>query len=148
MTRTLLAALVAFFSLTANAGVAGPQAPLVEVFKSPYCGCCKDWVEHLRKEGFAVRAVDVTDVPATRQKLGMPDRYGSCHTARVAGYTLEGHVPAREIKRLLKEKPKAVGLAVPGMPNGSPGMDGPRHDPYDVLLVTSDGQAQRFASYR
>ncbi len=125
--------------------------PLVEVWKSPTCGCCKDWVRHLEANGFRVHAHD-TGNDDVRAKLGIPLQYGSCHTARVEGYAVEGHVPARELHRLLKERPAAVGLAVPAMPIGSPGMDGPvyngRKDPYDVLLVHRNGRASAFASYR
>lgn len=121
--------------------------PAVEVFKSPYCGCCGAWVEHMRGAGFTVKVTEVTDTTAARKRLGMPDRYGSCHTATVGGYVLEGHVPATEVKRLLAAKPNAIGLAVPGMPPSSPGMDVPgRRDPYDVVLVSNGGHSV-FASY-
>lgn len=123
----------------------------VEVFKSAYCGCCSKWVDHLRANGFKVVTRDVDDVPAKRHELGMPDAYGSCHTARVqtktGSYLLEGHVPAREVRRLLAEKPKAKGLAVPGMPAGSPGMEGPYSHSYDVMLVENTGSARVFARY-
>lgn len=125
--------------------------PLVEVWKSPYCGCCQDWVKHLQKSGFSVKVTETVDTAAQREKLGMPSKFSSCHTARVGGYIIEGHVPAREIHRLLKEKPKALGLAVPAMPIGSPGMDGPeygnRRDAYNVLLVEQDGRATVYQSY-
>ncbi len=124
--------------------------PQVEVWKDPNCGCCGDWVQHLVDNGFSVRIHDVGNT-AARKRLGMPDALGSCHTARVAGYVIEGHVPAREIQRLLREKPDALGLAVPGMPVGSPGMDGAiygnRRDPYDVLLVARDGSTRVYQSY-
>jgi hypothetical protein len=130
---------------------ATPPQPLVEVWKSPTCGCCRDWIRHLEGHGFTVRSFDTGNTDM-RAQLGLPVRYGSCHTARVAGYAIEGHVPAREIRRLLKERPAAVGLAVPAMPLGSPGMDGPeyggRRDPYDVLLVQRDGSAAVYQSYR
>jgi hypothetical protein len=124
----------------------------VEVWKSPTCGCCKDWVRHLEASGFQVRVHDEGNTDA-RARLGMPLSFGSCHTATVGGYVLEGHVPAREVKRLLAEKPtQVVGLAVPAMPVGSPGMDGPeyggRRDPYDVLLVRRDGRANVYQAYR
>ena len=122
-------------------------APEVEVFKSASCGCCGAWVEHMRQHGFQVIAHDVGDVPAERKKLGMPDRLGSCHSAKVGGYVIEGHVPAADIRRLLKEKPTALGLAVPSMPPGSPGMEGPRSIPYDTLLVARDGTTRVFASH-
>jgi len=129
---------------------AAPRAE-IEVWKSPTCGCCKDWVAHLEANGFGVKVHDSGNTDA-RERLGMPLQYGSCHTAQVAGYALEGHVPAREIRRLLQERPQAVGLAVPAMPVGSPGMDGPayggRRDPYDVLLVARDGSASVYRPYR
>lgn len=130
---------------------AAPAAPLVEVWKSPTCGCCKDWITYLQANGFAVRTYD-TGNTQMRGRLGLPAQFGSCHTARVGGYAVEGHVPVREIRRLLKERPAAIGLAVPAMPIGSPGMDGPayggRRDPYDVLLVHKDGNSSVFQSYR
>lgn len=125
--------------------------PLVEVWKSPTCGCCKDWVKHLEVNGFTVKTHDIGNTDA-RARLGMPIKYGACHTAQVGGYALEGHVPAREVLRLLNERPEAVGLAVPAMPRGSPGMDGPAYrghrDPFDVLLVKRDGSASPYQSYR
>jgi len=126
------------------------QGPLVEVWKDPDCGCCKDWVSHLEANGFRVKVND-TGNDAMRKRLGVADKYGSCHTALVGGYALEGHVPAREISRLLKEKPAAIGLAVPGMPVGSPGMDGKiygdRKDAFDVVLLTRDGGARVYQRY-
>jgi len=128
-----------------------PDAPLVEVWKSPTCGCCNDWIAHLEANGFRTRTHD-TGNDAMRRRLGVPLQYGSCHTARVAGYAIEGHVPAADIQRLLATRPKAIGLAVPGMPIGSPGMDGPeyggRKDPYDVLRIAADGSASLFQSHR
>lgn len=125
--------------------------PNVEVWKDPSCGCCKDWIAVLAQSGFDVRVND-TGNNAARASLGIPARLGSCHTARVGGYVLEGHVPVREIERMLREKPAAIGLAVPGMPVGSPGMDGRvykgRKDPYDVLLVMKDSSTQIYQSYR
>ncbi len=124
---------------------------VAEVWKDPSCGCCKDWIAHLEQAGFELRVQD-TGNTAARAQFGMPAKFGSCHTARIAGYTIEGHVPAQEIRRLLQAKPKAVGLAVPGMPVGSPGMDGPaygqRKDPYDVILVKADGSSTVYKSYR
>ena len=122
-------------------------APKVEVFKSASCGCCGAWVEHMRQNGFHVTTHDVADVSAQRRKLGMPDRLGSCHSAKVGGYAIEGHVPAADIRRLLKEKPNALGLAVPSMPPGSPGMESSRPIPYDPLLVARDGTTRVFASH-
>jgi len=130
--------------------VSAKARPLVEVWKDPECGCCKDWVKHLEDSGFDVRVHDSGNT-AARARLGIPAKLGSCHTGQVGGYALEGHVPARDIQRLLAERPKAIGLAVPGMPVGSPGMDGPiygkRKDAYDVLLVKADGSTSIFKSY-
>lgn len=132
--------------------MAATQPETVTVWKTPTCGCCKDWVIHLRKEGFNVLTNDVNDTAPVRQKLGLPAKFGSCHTAQVGAYVLEGHVPAREVKRLLREKPAAIGLAVPGMPVGSPGMEmkgemlGVR-DAFDVVLVTRDGNSRVYESY-
>lgn len=154
MTTERRRAVLALLALAAVAPGARAQRALaqVEVYKSPSCGCCNDWIDHLRAAGFKVKAIDVPVPGAYRARFGLPERYGSCHTARVAGYVVEGHVPAREIERLLAERPDAVALAVPGMPVGSPGMDGPeyggRADPYDVLLVRRDGSSEIFATYR
>jgi hypothetical protein len=126
------------------------SGPMVEVWKDPNCGCCKDWVAHMQSSGFVVRVNDSGNT-AARARLGIPQQLGSCHTALVGGYAVEGHVPAREVRRLLKERPDAIGLSVPGMPVGSPGMDAPayagRTDPFDVLLVRRDGQARVYQSY-
>lgn len=147
------AALVALAAVPLVPAIARAQraAPEVEVYKSPTCGCCNDWIKHLQANGFTVKATNVPDSRFMRARFGMPSKFASCHTALVGGYVIEGHVPAREIKRLLREKPDALGIAVPGMPVGSPGMDGPEYrgvvDPYDVLLVQPDGRATVFASY-
>lgn len=126
------------------------QATTVQVWKDPNCGCCHLWVEHLQASGFKVEVRDVGNT-AARKRLGMPEVLGSCHTATVGGYVIEGHVPAAVIHRLLKERPVALGLSVPGMPIGSPGMDGPeykgRKDAYDVLLVHKDGSSKSFQHY-
>jgi hypothetical protein len=123
----------------------------IEVWKDPNCGCCKDWIAHLEQNGFRTKVHDTGNHDA-RAKLGMPDRYASCHTARTDGYLLEGHVPAREIEQLLRERPAALGLAVPAMPIGSPGMDGPayggRRDPYNVLLIAKNGSHRIYKEYR
>ncbi|MBS7349577.1 MAG: DUF411 domain-containing protein [Comamonas sp.] len=121
--------------------VSWAAAPKVEVWKHPDCGCCQDWIDHLKANGFAVQAYDSPQGNApTRARLGLPAELGSCHTAVVKGYVIEGHVPAQDIRKLLAQKPQALGLTVPGMPIGSPGMDGPeydgRKDAYEVLLVT------------
>lgn len=138
--RAIIAGALAVPLLASAAGV-------IEVYKSAYCGCCSGWVEHLKSNGLDVRVIDVDSPSDYREKFGMPKKYGSCHTAKVQGYAIEGHVPAAEIKRLLAEKPKAVGLAVPGMPMGSPGMEGARKDPYDVLLVQANGRTSTYQRY-
>jgi hypothetical protein len=151
-TAALLALISPPLALRAAGGTGpgAPAAPVVEVWKSPTCGCCKAWMAHLEREGFRVTAYE-TGNTAARSRLGIPTRLGSCHTALVQGYAIEGHVPAADIRRLLRERPAAVGLAVPGMPLGSPGMDGPaygnRTEPYEVLLVARDGSTQVFNRY-
>ena len=121
--------------------------PQIEVWKNPNCGCCVKWIDHLRQNGFEVTAHNVASVDPVRARLGMPDRYASCHSAKVAGYVIEGHVPAADIKRLIEQRPKARGLAVPGMPVGSPGMEGPYSEPYQTLLIGLDDQAKVFAEH-
>lgn len=143
--------------VTVLAGVSLPVAafaqggkPRVEVWKDPNCGCCKDWIQHMQANGFEVRVHD-TGNAAVRARLGVAEQWGSCHTASVGGYAIEGHVPASDIHRLLAQRPQAIGLSVPGMPIGSPGMDAPayggRKDPFDVLLLQQDGRARVFQSY-
>lgn len=143
----VLALAATVLSAAGPAGAATAALPQVDVFKSPYCGCCGAWIEHMKAAGFPVKVTEVGDTTAARKRLGLPDTYGSCHTSTVDGYVLEGHVPAAEVKRLLAARPKAIGLAVPSMPPSAPGMDVPgRKDPYDVLLVTKQGHTV-FASY-
>lgn len=135
----------------AAAAVAQRTAPLtVEVYKSPTCGCCSKWVDHLRAANFTVRATDTDQVDAIKNKHGVPTALRSCHTALVAGYVLEGHVPAADVQRLLKERPAIAGLAVGGMPVGSPGMEVPGRpaDPYNVTAFDTAGGTSVFSSYR
>ena len=115
------------------------------VYKSPTCGCCKLWVDHVAEAGFQVEVRDVMNLNPLKQELGIPRDLHSCHTALVDGYLVEGHVPADVVLKLLEEKPEAVGIAVPGMPMGSPGMEGPRSEPYDVVLFQRDGSRQVYA---
>ena len=150
-----------FFSLAAIAAlVACSDKPaevtqqadnFVEVWKTPTCGCCAEWVDHLKENGFTVKVNDVSNTDSFRAALGMPREYGSCHSARVGGYAVEGHVPADDIKKLLAEKPDAVGLAVPAMPMGSPGMEHPdfpeKRAEYDVLLVKKGGAFTSYTHY-
>jgi len=141
-------AALALFPLTRTAHA---SAILIQVWKDPNCGCCKDWIALLEKSGFAATVIDQGN-NAARARFGMPQKFGSCHTALVQGYVVEGHVPVADIQRLLKEKPRALGLSVPGMPIGSPGMDGPayggRRDPYQVLLIQRDGSTSVFNTYQ
>lgn len=149
-TLTLLGAGTVAALAPSLARAAGPAPTPVEVWKDPNCGCCKDWVDHMQANGFKV-TVHETGNNAVRARLGLPQKLGSCHTALVGGYVVEGHVPASDVRALLQQKPKALGIAVPGMPVGSPGMDGAvygdRRDPYDVLLVAHDGSTRVFKSY-
>ena len=136
-----LFAAAAFISTAANAAQ-------LTVHKSPYCGCCAKWIEHVEKHGFTVKVIDREDMAAVKKRLGVPDELASCHTTQVAGYFVEGHVPAADIKRLLAQKPKAAGIAVPGMPAGSPGMDaGGKSQPYATILVRRDGTTSVFARH-
>lgn len=131
----------------ASGSALAQRMPLVTVYKSPTCGCCKDWVKHLESNGFRVEAHDVADVDRIKQNLGVRPQYASCHTAIAEGYTLEGHVPADDIKRLLAERPKGRGLAVPGMPGGSPGMESAPKQPYATLLIDDQGGARVFEQH-
>ena len=121
------------------------QASQVTIYKSPTCGCCTKWVSYLERQGFETEVVSTTDLASVHAENGVPHELGSCHTAVVDGYVLEGHVPAAEIKRLLSERPAVAGLAVPGMPAGSPGMEGPVRQRYDVLAFQKDGASVVFA---
>lgn len=127
--------------------VAVAAAGEIDVYKSPSCGCCGAWVDHVRKAGFKVRVTETDELEPVKAKAGVPGDLQSCHTSFVEGYVVEGHVPVREIQQLLKERPAATGLAVPGMPSGSPGMEqGGRKDPYQVVLFSPSHRAV-FAQY-
>lgn len=127
----------------------GRQAELepITVYKSPTCGCCTKWVSHLQDNGFKVEAINRKDMNRVKSEAGIPRQLASCHTAIIGGYIIEGHVPAADIKRLLKERPDVIGLTVPGMPMGSPGMEGPRQDKYEVLTFTRSGNTAIFSRY-
>jgi hypothetical protein len=141
----LIAGLAALGTLT----MAARPAPVTEivVYKSASCGCCTKWVEYLRKQGFTVVAHDTSGMTAVKKELGVPDAVASCHTAMVGGYVIEGHVPAADITRLLKEHPKVVGLSVPGMVTGSPGMEGGTPEHYKVLTFDAKGATTEFSSH-
>ena len=139
----LAAATVVTFTVAARPAV----VTQVVVYKAPTCGCCNKWVDYLRKQGFSVAAHDTSDMTAVKADLGVPDALGSCHTAIVGGYVIEGHVPAADIERLLKEHPKIVGLTVPGMVTGSPGMEGGTPEHYKVLAFDARGKTTVFSTY-
>ena len=129
------------------AGAASPfgtisavAGPVITVHRDPNCGCCLGWVKHLQKAGFPTKVLETKDLDAVKTRLGVPDDLAACHTAEVAGYVIEGHVPAAALRRFLAEKPNATGLAVPGMPIGSPGMEGGTPEPYEVVLFGPAGR--------
>lgn len=122
--------------------------PPMTVYKTKTCGCCGKWVEHLRANGFTVNVKEVAGTEEIRRQFGVPEQLASCHTGVIAGYAVEGHVPAADVRRLLKEKPKGKGISVPGMPLGSPGMEqGPRKDPFSVMLFDEKGGSVVFQKY-
>jgi hypothetical protein len=139
--------IVFLVSMWLAAGLSAAGAAEVTVYKSPTCGCCKNWVAHLRANGFSVKAVDVADVTSYKLANGVSPALASCHTALVDGYVIEGHVPAQDIQRLLRERPKVVGLAAPGMPAGSPGMEQGYKDPYDVVSFDKNGNVSLYARH-
>ena len=142
-TLLLIAPPLALMSFAAPAAAA-----VINVVKTASCGCCAKWVEHLRKAGHDVRVTDVADVGPTAKRLGVPDDLRSCHSASVGNYALEGHVPAADIARLLKERPVAAGLSVPGLVAGSPGMEmAGQHPRYQTILFTRDGKRKVFAQH-
>jgi hypothetical protein len=124
-----------------------PTHPEIDVYKNPQCGCCTAWVSHLRAQGFAVNLHEVQDTAPIRKQRGVPAALGSCHTATVNGYTIEGHVPAADIHRLLKEKSTIAGVAVPGMPAGSPGMESASPQAYQTFAFSPAGETQVFAEH-
>jgi hypothetical protein len=141
---------VAVIALLVGVSSSTAQGPRMAVYKDPTCGCCSKWVEHLQQQGFDATATNVTNLEEVKTKHHVPQQLKSCHTATVGGYVIEGHVPAADVQRLLKDKPKGViGLAVPGMPMGSPGMEVPsgQTQPYKVLAFDKDGRTSVFASH-
>ena len=135
---------IAWYMGMAPVGIA--RAGEITVYKSPYCGCCGGWVRHMRANGFSVTVRDVEDVDPIKASHGVPERLASCHTALVDGYVIEGHVPADVVKRFLTERPDALGLAAPGMPGGSPGMEGAPREPYDIVMFDRQGGTSVYAS--
>ena len=148
--RFLSVAGLVFAGLLLSAPSAPTTLPAIRitVYKDPNCGCCKSWVEHLRKHGFDVSVRDTNDVSGAKATGRVPQQLQTCHTAFVNGYVVEGHVPAADIQKMLDEKPKIAGIGVAGMPAGSPGMEvGNRHDPYDVIAFNRDGSMRVFARH-
>jgi hypothetical protein len=148
-TANVVRVIVAFAVLGAISAYARPSTPAkptaIKVYKSPTCGCCKGWVEHLRKNGYQVEVVDMPDLSAVKTKYGVPTALQACHTGVVNGYVVEGHVPASVIAKLLKEHPAVKGIAVPGMPMGSPGMEGASKQAYDVYTFDAKGNKRVFS---
>lgn len=133
--------------LRAGEPAATEPLPVMKVWKTPNCGCCGKWVTYMQESGFTVEVTVLDDVAPIRARNGVPPRLGSCHTATVGGYVVEGHVPAEDVRRLLKERPQVLGLSAPAMPAGSPGMDVPNSPPYTVVSFTRDGESKAYATH-
>ena len=148
-TPGLLRRVALLLAVAASCGTVGAvEMQRLHVYKSPACGCCALWAEHMRANGFSVEIHDVRDVMPWRERFGVPDALASCHTAQVGGYVTEGHVPAADVKRMLRDKPNATGIAVPGMVQGSPGMEqGRGREPYVVVLFGAGGEQRVFARH-
>ena len=144
--RAAIALLVTAGVVASNAKLRAEGQPVLTVYKDPSCSCCSAWVRHMTTAGFTVTVIETANVNAVKARLGVPDKLASCHSAEISGYAIEGHVPAPAILRLLAEKPTAKGLAVPGMPAGSPGMDGWSRETYEVILFGDSGQ-KTYARY-
>jgi len=145
-----VAVLALGLGVAAQQKAATPAATRVTVYKTSSCGCCRLWVDHMKASGFDVQAMDVSsaDVRAVSKAAGLKDEDTSCHTAKIGNYTVEGHVPADDIKRMLKEKPAIAGLSAPGMPQGSPGMEQGVKEPYDVIAFKKDGTSTVYAKHK
>jgi hypothetical protein len=144
----LLGIVIAFGIGTLPQPAVSADPPTIEVWRSRTCGCCKAWVRHVEEAGFLVRQTEVDDVEPKKRELKVPPELSSCHTALVVGYVVEGHVPAADIVRLLKDRPKIRGIYVPGMPIGSPGMEGPNGKPYPVFALDDEGKTSVFATHQ
>ena len=145
--RILTASLAVAAGLMAATASQPARAAEITVYKSPWCGCCEQWIGHMRSQGHVVTTRNMEDLDAIKKMASVPEDLQSCHTAFVAGYVLEGHVPGADLARLLAERPKARGLAVPGMVGGSPGMESAAAEPYEVMLFQTDGSARVFSRY-
>jgi hypothetical protein len=135
-------------SLAAMRTASAADLPEAVVYKSPYCGCCGEWVAHLQANGFSVKTIETVNLDPVRERYRVPTKLASCHTALIGGYVVEGHVPAGAVKRLLAEKPPVVGISVPGMPIGSPGMEGPNPEAFSAVVFDERGRTKVFESYR
>jgi hypothetical protein len=135
-------------ALHAAAAQPNPALPVIKVWKTPTCGCCQGWVDHMRLAGFTVEVTDMADLTAIKNERGVAPQHQSCHTALIEGYTVEGHVPAGDVLRMIEERPQIAGIAAPGMPIGSPGMEmGSQRDRYDVIAFQRDGKTSVWASH-
>lgn len=148
ITRRLLLATAAGAPLGGITRAWAAASPMMEIWKTPTCGCCRVWVRHVEDAGFRTTVTDLADVGPVKARLGVPPELSSCHTGLVEGYVVEGHVPADDVIRMLRERPKIRGLFVPGMPIGSPGMEGPGGTPYDVLALDAAGKASVYATHK
>ncbi len=147
--HAICCALLLCLSFLGRPGITiGADGPTVEVWKTPSCGCCKVWVRHLETAGFQVKVTEMQDLTPIKRQFRVPPELSSCHTARLGGYVVEGHVPADDILRMLKTKPKITGIYVPGMPVGSPGMEGPDGEEYQVLALDAAGRTSVFSTHR
>ena len=146
---TISSIFIALLSIAcpAEESISVSDLPIVQVYKSPTCGCCSKWVSHLEANGFTVEATDVNDINLIKRSYGIPPALASCHTAVVGDYLVEGHVPAEDIVQLLKQKPVIKGIAVPGMPIGSPGMEGSNPQAYDVISFDAQGEIDVFSRH-
>jgi hypothetical protein len=148
ISRTLALLVASAVGLASLASWAEPPAsPVIAIFRSSACGCCSKWAEHLQENGFTVEEIETHDLVSVKRRYGVPPQFSTCHTGVVGGYVIEGHVPAPDIQRLLRERPPAAGLVVPGMPMGSPGMEGEVSQAYDVLLFDAAGRTKVYAHH-
>jgi hypothetical protein len=136
-----------FVGAAFSSGAEETEEPKAMVYKTATCGCCSKWIDHLEADGFEVSSKNVQNVAPVKRMNGVPMNLASCHTAIIGGYFVEGHVPAEDVKRLLAERPDIAGLAVPDMPMGSPGMEGPKSEAYSVLAVNKDGSVEVFSRH-
>ena len=147
ITGAVLLIIISIYGASYSSVIGTVNAEEITVYKSATCGCCKNWVSHLENNGFDVNAHNRNDMPSIKKQYGVAPQQQSCHTAIINGYVIEGHVPAADIKRLLTEKPDIKGLTVPGMVMGSPGMEGPRKDAYNVLAIDRQGNTSVYSQY-